>query len=229
MYNSIFLDLDGTVLDFPKSERHAFFSAMRSLGIEVGESDFARYSAINASLWAALERGEVTGDVLRPLRFRKLLEERGAWKWDAVNAAYIAALAQAGIPYPGAEALLRALHTRYRLYVLTNGVRASQEGRLAASGLAPHLDGMLTSEEAGEPKPSPKMFRDAMARLGDTNPRHYLMLGDSLTADMRGAANAGVDGMWYAPKGGEAPDGLPLRYTVRNYAEIARILLKNND
>lgn len=229
MYNCIFLDLDGTVLDFPKSERHAFFCAMESLGIPADEMDFTRYSEINASLWAALERGELTGETLRPLRFRLLLEARGAWDWEAVNAAYIAALARVGIPYPGAAALLQSLRARYKIYVLTNGLRVSQEGRLAASGLAPYLDGMLTSEEAGEPKPSPRIFEAAMARLGDLDPRHYLMLGDSLTADIAGAANAGVDAMWYAPGGGEAPSGLPVRYTVRNYAEIAQILLENND
>lgn len=229
MYNCIFLDLDGTVLDFPKSERHAFFCAMEQLGIPVDDGDLARYHDINSVLWRALERGEVTDQTLRPLRFERLLSERGTWDWQAVNDAYVSHLACAGIPYPGAVELVRALHERYRICVLTNGIRVSQQKRLAVSGLAPYVELMLTSEEAGAAKPSPRMFLMAMERMGDPDPTHYLMLGDSLSADIAGARNAGIDAMWYAPDAAQQAEGLTATFRVRNYFEIAQILLPKLD
>lgn len=229
MYNCIFLDLDGTVLDFAKSERHAFFCAMEALGIPVDDGDLARYHDINAALWRALERGEISDSALRPLRFERLLSDRGTWDWRAVNEAYVSHLACAGIPYPGAVELVRALHERYRVCVLTNGGRYSQQKRLEGSGLAPYVELMLTSEEAGAAKPAPDMFFMAMERLGDTDPAHYLMLGDSLSADIAGARNAGVDAMWYAPDRAEQAAAIAPDYRVCNYFEIAQILLPKLD
>lgn len=229
MYNCIFLDLDGTVLDFAKSERHAFFCTMEQLGILVDDGDLARYHAINAALWRALERGEVSGRALRPLRFERLLSARGTWDWQAVNDAYVSHLACAGIPYPGAVELVRALRDRYRICVLTNGIRVSQQKRLEVSGLAPYVDLMITSEEAGAAKPSPRMFFMAMEHMGDADPAHYLMLGDSLSADIAGARNAGVDAMWYAPDAAQQAEGVTPAFRVCNYFEIAQILLPKLD
>lgn len=226
MYSRILLDLDGTVLDFCQTERHAFFSTMQEIGAPSSEQAFRRYHAINAALWAALERGEISHAALRPLRFQRLLEPAGVWDWDAVNTVFVSHLAQAGIPFPGAKELLCALHRQYRICVVTNGLRKSQASRLVRSGLSPYIDCMLTSEEVGAPKPSPAIFEAAMEREGVWDPGQYLMIGDSLTADILGANRAGIDSMWYAPDGQALLPGILPTCTVRSYDEIARILLK---
>ncbi|WP_087065770.1 YjjG family noncanonical pyrimidine nucleotidase [Intestinibacillus massiliensis] len=222
---TVFLDLDGTVLDFAQSERHAFFTAMARLGIPADEGDFARYHEINQSMWAAIERGEATGEEIRPLRFQRLLEARGHWDWDRVNAHYIAALAEAGIPYPGAVPFVGALHREHKVCVVTNGLRRSQQSRLEHAGLAPYTDLMLTSEEVGAPKPAPDMFFEAMARFGDDNPAHYIMFGDSLTADIVGAQAAGVRAVWFNPSGKAPSCGVRPDWTVGDYQGAAQILL----
>lgn len=229
MYNCIFLDLDGTVLDFSQSERHAFFCTMEHMGIPVTEEDLARYHEINAAFWLALERGEVSDRDFRPKRFEKLLAARGTWDWEAINASYVTNLARFGIPFPGAIELVGALHEKYTICVLTNGSLHSQTGRLQKSGLAPYIDFMITSEEVGEPKPSPKMFFEAMKRRNDLDVAHYIMLGDSLSADIAGAINAGVDSILYAPQGvRERTTPLPT-FRAKSYADVRLLLLGNTD
>ncbi|MGE4549164.1 MAG: YjjG family noncanonical pyrimidine nucleotidase [Intestinibacillus sp.] len=222
---TILLDLDGTVLDFEQSERHAFFAAMGSFGIAVNERDFRRYHNINREMWAAIERGESTGEEIRPLRFRRTFEDRGTWDWDALNARYIDSLAGAGIPYPGAVDFVAQLHERYTVCVLTNGLRRSQENRVRQSGLLPYIDMMITSEEAGAPKPAADMFLQAMERLGSRDAAHYIMVGDSLSADIAGAQRAGVRAMWYAPSGAKPTGGIRPDWIVQSYAEAAATLL----
>lgn len=223
---TVFLDLDGTVLDFQTSERHAFFSAMRSFSIPVSERDFRRYHNINREMWNAIERGETTGEIIRPLRFRRTLETKGTWDWDALNARYIDHLARAGIPYPGAVDFVMQLHKQHTICVLTNGLRNSQENRLRQSGLANHIDLMVTSEEVHAAKPAPDIFYCAMERIGDQNPAHYIMVGDSLPADIAGAHHAGLRAMWYAPAvGAQQVQEIVPEWIVRNYEEAAAILL----
>lgn len=222
---TIFLDLDGTVLDFEQSERHAFFAAMASFDIAVSERDFRRYHDINREMWAAIEREETTGEVVRPLRFQRTLEGRGTWDWDALNARYIDHLAGAGIPYPGAVDFVAQLHERYDVCVLTNGLRRSQENRLRQSGLSPHIDMMITSEEACAPKPATSMFLQAMEYYGCRDSMQYIMIGDSLVADIAGAQRAGVRAMWYAPAGAKPMGEIHPDWIVRSYDEATEVLL----
>ena len=224
MKTCVFLDLDGTVLDFSASEYRAFLHTMQDFGIAANETLFARYHDINAALWAALERGEVTGEILRPLRFQRLLDSAVTLDWNAVNETYVSHLAQAGIPFPGALAFVKALHEQMRVVVLTNGIRHSQQSRLEKSGLAPFVDFMVTSEEAGAPKPAPKMFEMAMKRLDDWDKTHYIMIGDSPTADIAGAAQAGIESIFYT--GGKPLTCPAATYTAKTYKEMIERLQK---
>lgn len=72
-------------------------------------------------------------------------------------------------------------------------------GDAEALGLAPYLDAMVFSDEAGARKPAPAIFLRACAELG-VEPAATLHVGDDLVADVRGAADVGmqtVQAMWF--------------------------------
>lgn len=223
----ILLDLDGTVLDFEKSERHAFFSTMKQFSIPVQAEEYHRYRALNRALWDAVERGETTVEAIRPLRFQRILETRGKWDWETLSECFVSYLAKAGFALPGAVPFIAKLHKQYRICVVTNGLRHSQENRLRLSGLSPYVDLMITSQDSGVPKPASDMFLQAMKSLNDENTENYVMIGDSLAADIAGAHGVGIRAMWYHPGGEALQTELPIapEWIVQNYQEAEHILL----
>ena len=68
-------------------------------------------------------------------------------------------------PFPDAVNALAELGPRPR-WILSNGTRAMLEPLVAASPLAPHLDGILSVDAAGIYKPSPRVYELAVDTLG---------------------------------------------------------------
>ncbi|HEX3631896.1 MAG TPA: haloacid dehalogenase type II [Casimicrobiaceae bacterium] len=67
-------------------------------------------------------------------------------------------------PFPDAAPTLEALSPRRRL-ILSNGTQAMLEPLAAATGLARHLDGILSVDDAGVYKPSPRVYQLAVDAL----------------------------------------------------------------
>ena len=110
-----------------------------------------------------------------------------------------------------------------KIALVSNGVSAIQRSRLALCPLTPLFDAIVISEEVGVAKPDPKLIEVALEKLGCTNKSQAVMMGDSLSADIKAAVNAGVDSIFFSPKGIESD--LPT-YTVRNHAEALAILME---
>ena len=62
--------------------------------------------------------------------------------------------------------------------------------------------------------------RDVLLSGGDA-----LMVGDSLTSDVKAANNAGMDACWYNPSGKAAAGSYDIRYTITDISEAAGIAL----
>lgn len=141
-------------------------------------------------------------------------------------------LGDSAVLIPGALELCRDLSREYALYIVTNGVASTQYKRLESSGLNPYFKGIFVSEEAGSPKPQKEFFDycfEQMRRLGVERPeerkREMLLIGDSLTSDMRGGENTGIDTCWYNPRGLSNDKGVSVSMEVSSYEEIREILL----
>jgi putative hydrolase of the HAD superfamily len=93
-------------------------------------------------------------------------------------------------PMPGAvDAVSELERLGLRLAVVSNW-DVALTGYLEQLGLAPRFDAVVTSAEAGAPKPDPRIFRLALERLG-VRPERALHVGDS-EADEEGARAAGM-------------------------------------
>ena len=88
----------------------------------------------------------------------------------------------------------------------------------------PLLSGVFISQEMGVQKPDKAYYEQIMRTFGDDAREKYLMIGDSLSADIAGGVNAGIDTCWYHPAGAEAAQPQPT-YTVRGYEELLELLL----
>ena len=77
------------------------------------------------------------------------------------------------------------------------------------------------SEDAGYNKPSRLFFDYAFAKSG-ANASTTIMIGDSLTTDMQGAINAGIDTIYFRREGQQHSDD--VMYTVESLVDICNIL-----
>lgn len=215
----VFLDLDNTILDFNWAERKALTAALKEAGVEATPELLERYREINRRHWELLEDGVLTREQVLVRRFQSLFEERGiAASAERVGDRYEALLAYGYRFLPGAEELLRILSGKYRLYLASNGSAPVQAARIESSGIRGFFDGIFISEELGADKPSREYFDRCIAQIPGFDPDLAIIVGDSLTSDIRGGINAGIRTCWYNPQ------GLPLDRDVEPDHEIRSLL-----
>lgn len=224
-FEILLLDLDDTILDFPWAERRALTRTLEALGLPAGEDIRERYHSINDACWKMLERGELTRQALMERRFQWLFREFG-WTADPAAAAalYPRMLAQGHRFLPGAEEALRRLSKKYRLFLVSNGNASVQAGRLDSAGIRPYFEDIFISQELGVNKPAPEFFARCFERVGDLDKSKTLIVGDSLTSDIRGGNNAGIAACWVNPRHLPRPDDLRIDYEIEALAQLEALL-----
>ena len=222
MRNNYLLDADETILDFVRSSHESLRFAMAEMGLPYADADFAVYKAVNDGVWREYEQGKLTKKQLMQVRFVRFLERVGL-RADAekLNAAYFSKLSVTGYLLDGAEGFLRALKERGKIYLITNGTPAAQYGRLESLGLRGIFDGIFVSDEIGYAKPDARFFRCVLEKTG-LRAEDCVVIGDSLSSDIAGAANAGIESVWYDPAGKGAGAAKP-DHIAQSYARILEI------
>jgi 2-haloacid dehalogenase len=230
-YDVLLVDADGTLFDFYAGERIALTSALTAFDLPVDDAIAALYSRINLSHWEKLERGETTQEKLKTERFADFLAALCAkgFRTEAVEPpalakCYIAELGKQHVPMRGAKAFLERVAPHMPIYLITNGVAGVQRNRMETSNLRPYLRDLLISEEQGHYKPDPFMLLEGMRRAGVTDVRRAVMLGDSVTADIGAAINAGVDSILFTD-GAPAPEDCGATYVALTLEAAAELVL----
>ena len=225
-YDIVLLDADNTLFDFNAAEARALDAVLAEFGWPRDEETKQTYLEINHALWSAFDRGEAEEGFLTVERFRRLGERLGRRADPAeMNRRYLDHLGTCSLLLPGAEALCRTLRAAgCRLALATNGVARVQHARLAGSPLVPYLERLFISGEMGTRKPEPAFFRAALAAMGAEDMDRCVMVGDGLGSDVKGALSVGLDVIWFAPGGADAPADRRPTHTARSLEEIGRII-----
>jgi YjjG family noncanonical pyrimidine nucleotidase len=201
-YDDILFDADNTLFDFDSAETEALERALAAFGLPHGQAVRDSYHRINQHLWKRLEKKEVTAERLQTERFRKLLEQIGARAdASAINEQYKRALSECARLVNGADELCRLLSRDCRLSIVTNGIAQTQHRRFERSAIRADFSALFISGEIGFQKPQVQFFDAVFSQLGIRDKRRVLMVGDSLSADIRGGNRAGIDTCWYNPHG----------------------------
>lgn len=201
-YSTVLFDLDHTLLDSDASEALAFAATLRLAGVDDPMAYFPVYDSINRGLWAAVERHELTPGHVRVARFEQFITAVGLEADPVVLAdAFAGGLGAHGELYPGTRDVLDAMAGRTRMGLVTNGLSEVQCQRIERLDLGRYFDTVVISAEVGVSKPSAAIFDIAFECLGQPARSEVLMVGDSLSSDIRGGRNAGVATCWFNPHG----------------------------
>ncbi len=225
MIRHIFLDLDDTLLDFGRAEAEAIRETFTQLGIAPSDENVRTYSKINRSCWQRLEIGEFTRDEVLHRRFDILFETLGI-KGDAhaTQRIYEYQLSLGAYFLDGAEELLKELYGKYRLYLATNGIISVQSRRIGALGLEKYFDNIFVSERLGYNKPDARFFGACFSSIEGFDKRDAVIVGDSLSSDIKGGINAGIKTIYFNPKGKENNTGIMPTAEINKLSALITVL-----
>jgi YjjG family noncanonical pyrimidine nucleotidase len=224
-YTWLLLDADGTLFDYDQAEAAALATTFADLELDHGSHYAEAYGEINGQIWLEFEAGEISAQELRAERFRRLF---AALRVEAdplrFSRRYLVNLADRADLLEGAEELVRALYGHVGLVVITNGLRDVQRSRLAKSTISGYLHDVVISEEVGAAKPDGQIFAAAFERMGQPPKSDVLIVGDSLTSDIKGGSDYGIDTCWYNPDRLPRVGDVRIRYEIHRLSELLDIV-----
>ena len=227
MFKAILWDVDGTLLDFKASESAAVKALFKeySLG-ECTDEMVKMYSAINDRYWEKLERNEMTKPEILVGRFAEFFRELGIDPSIAhqFNKDYQDRLGDTIVYRDDSYDIVKSLKGRILQYVVSNGTTVAQTKKLRLSGFSELVDGVYLSESVGIEKPNIGFFEEIFRTLEGIAPEELIIVGDSLTSDIKGGNNAGIPTCWYNPNGKRAGIEYRIDYEISDLHDIYRII-----
>ena len=219
------------MLNFLASEAYAIRALFKKYNIgECSDEMLKLYSEINSKYWQMLERNELTKAEILVGRFREFFEKIGVDTAIAekFNLDYQITLGDHIEFVENAEEILHYQKGKYTLVAVTNGTKIAQEKKLRLSGLDSVFDAIFISENVGAEKPNKEYFDYVFEKLGITDKSEVLIIGDSLTSDMKGGFVAGIDTCWFNPLHKSNNSGISVIYEIDNLGKITDILQNLN-
>lgn len=207
MYKAIFIDIDDTILDYIPCCREAFDAALdvirqstpNNQSIPNDDELFELFFSISGRLFSEAKHGLHTVAEVMELYPQEFCERAG-YPPEAVDPfkhAFRAAWGTTHTLVPGARETLEALHAKgYRLFAASNSFGHLQRSRLEHAGVLHLFEDTYISMDIGYDKPDVRFYEEALRRC-ELQPNEVLMIGDSMTTDVLGAQNAGIDALYF--------------------------------
>ena len=230
-YYCILFDADNTLLNFDAAENKALAETLVNYGIEPDAETVQTYRTINEELWRQLEKGQIRREKLFGERFSRFLKAiNAAGDGVEMNRCYLEQLStHPDLMSPEVLDVLRELSEVATLAIVSNGAQKVQTRRLAESGVMNFMEDVFISEKMGCEKPSARIFDAALRALGVENREHVLMVGDSLSSDIQGGSNAGLDTCWYNPNHAENPGKVIPTYEISSLEELYPLVMEQEE
>lgn len=199
-YTTLLFDADDTLFDFDACEREALNKTFQKYGYNINDEIRKTYERINHELWKKYELGEIDRDTVIYTRFGNLFREIGiADDGIAFEDDYQELLGMQHFFIEDTPEVLEYLYKKYDLYIVTNGVTRTQYRRLKESGVVQFVKNIFVSEETGYQKPMKEYFDYCFERIEGFDKSGTMIIGDSLSSDIKGGNNARITTCWFNP------------------------------
>ncbi|MCP4176297.1 MAG: noncanonical pyrimidine nucleotidase, YjjG family [bacterium] len=223
-YKWLLFDADDTLFDFEKAELFALKETLKYFKINYSSTLHNKYKQINNELFSKLEQGFITSNELKTKRFEFLSSEFNMnLNSGTVSKIYLSNLSKGCMLIPGAEDTIRALHPEFKMLIVTNGFIEVQKPRFENSGISQYFIDIMISDEIGIAKPAKEFFDVIYSKIGKPNKSEIMIIGDSLTSDIAGGINFGIDTCWFNPHQMENKNNLNVSYEINELHELLKI------
>ena len=218
-YKYLLFDVDDTLLDFQKAEFMAFNMLLEEINVPYTDEYYAIYHNENRRLWKEYELGNIKRKEIFDKRFIPLFNHLNIDK-DPVKASYdfLNYLSKGAFLLGNSYQVLERLSKTHKLYIITNGEPKVQYPRLENVDILKFFSGVFVSEEIGYSKPNKEFFDYVANSIEGFNIDEALVIGDSLTSDIIGSINYGIDTCWFNPNGKET--SLNITYEIEKIDEL---------
>lgn len=236
-YKVIIFDADHTLIDYLEDEKAVLRELLPTLGIEPSEEIVCDCDDVSNETWDSAGLNNVNDPYIQENYHRLYVEHTedffaslflrypSSADPKATGLKFLKMLERPSILCEGAERVLKALKGKYTVCVATNATSALQRARLRS--IEQYLDGVYISEEIGFIKPLPPFFLKILQDLG-VKKEDCLMVGDSISSDVAGASNVGMDSCWLNRKKRVNDSGIEPTYEIHSLKELL-VLLGEND
>lgn len=225
-YTHVIFDADDTLLNYRADERDAFFRLFSALGVSPSPALLSYCNDVSEKIWTETGLYDVSSPriqreyhALYRSHVERIFEEifsfcskQNVTFSKAISPAeardlFLKELETGGNYVDGAEETLCTLHSRgYIVSVATNGLAAIQLGRTKPfRSVVSHL---FVSESLGAIKPAARFFELLLKEL-NAKKEDCFFVGDSLSSDVTGAKNAGIDCCYFNPLKRQIPPNVP--------------------
>ncbi len=225
MIRHVLFDIDDTLLNFRDQAEPVIREVLRELHIPFTNDDFAVYHRVNNGLWDQVSAGTLSREGLYAIRWTRVLEALGReGNGPQIESLFRKRLTQSAVAESGAAETLAALAQRYTLCTASNAPQRQQEIRLNTAELSGYFAHIFTSEGLGVDKPARLFYERILEILGNPEPRHVLMVGDSPEADVLGAAAVGLRTCFINTRGVELPPDCHPDFCITTLPELKAIV-----
>ena len=224
-YDWLLFDLDNTILDFDQAMVFGFEKTINDFQIPFDENHFSIYQNINHACWADLEKGMITQDELRTLRMKRFLNQIESTH-DPIHFSetYHGNLSAKIFWMDNAQSLIEAWSSQFKLALVTNGLKEIQRARLVKSDLGKHFHHVVISDEIGVAKPHAGFFDHVFDKINFPEKEKVMIIGDSLSSDIRGGNDYGIDTCWLNVNGKVALEDNVPTFTIEKLEELGGII-----
>lgn len=224
-FQTLLFDADNTLFDFDACEKEALKLAFRNYSYPLNEEIYHTYESINKNLWRQYELGTMDRNTVIYSRFGLLFKEIGIVDDGiAFEDDYQELLGMQHFFIKNALEVIQKLHSDYDLYIVTNGVTATQLRRFRESTIDTYMKKIFVSEETGYQKPMKEYFNYCFERIEDFDKSKTIIIGDSLSSDIKGGNNAGIMTCWFNPGQLENKTDSKVDYEIRHLTELYKLL-----
>lgn len=221
-YDWILFDADDTLFHFRSLP--ALQALFEKYHIQFTQQDFDEYQKLNKSLWESFQEQKITAKEIKVQRFAKWTEKLQI-EPEVLNTEFLNEILAISTMLDGAKELLDNLKDKINIGIITNGFSDLQSRRLRKHDVFGHIDMLVISEEVGYAKPHPKIFQEALSRMGNPAPERVLMIGDSLQSDIHGALNVRMQTCWLNVEGKTIPAQNAPHYVIKSLNDLKNLLL----
>ena len=222
----LLFDADNTLLDFTSASKASLWQSFEDYHLECDDQIYATYKEINSAVWSEFERGDITAVELRRKRFDVLFNAKNIKGIDPsqFSSSFLNNLILKSESYSGVDSLLASLRTKFRVSLVTNGLKEVQRPRLEKLNLTKYFDSIVVSDEIGVAKPDQKFFDHTFRSIDNPPPKsEVLIIGDNPISDIQGGQDYGIRTCWVS--NGRSNISSPNSdFTVKEVGELRSLL-----